>query len=60
MRAVFPSLAVELPPEPATGFAGFPSRRPARSDVRGAREQLGFSSQYSLAQTFAYWCKGDA
>ena len=60
MRQVFPSLTVELPPEPATGFAGFPSRRPAPSDVRGAREQLGFSSQYSLAQTFAYWCKGDA
>ena len=57
MREVYPALKVELPPEPATGFAGFPTRRPAPSDVRGAREQLGFSSQYSLAQTFDYWCR---
>ena len=56
MREVFPALEVDLPPEPATGFAGFPLRRPAPSDVRAARDQLGFASRYSLADTLAYWC----
>jgi len=60
MRQVFPALAVELPDEPSTGFAGFPHRRPAPSDVRAAREQLGFSSQYSLTDTLAYWCSEPA
>lgn len=60
MRQVFPTLEVDLPSEPVTGFAGFPHRRPAPSDVRAAREQLGFSSQYTLAETLAYWCSGAA
>lgn len=60
MRQVFPTLSVELPDEPPTGFAGFPHRRPAPSDVRAAREQLGFSSRHSLADTLAYWCSAPA
>lgn len=60
MRAVFPALEIDLPPEPPGGFAGFPLRRPAPSDVRAARDQLGFAARFSLSETLAYWCGGSA
>ena len=58
MQQVFPRLRVEAFDEPTTGFAGFAHRRPAPSDVNAAREDLGFSCQYRLAQTLADWCGG--
>ncbi len=55
-RGVHPGLDVVLGPEPATGFAGFPHRRPAPSDTTAARSDLGFTCAHDLADTIRYWC----
>ncbi len=55
VRRVHPALHVALGPEPATGFAGFPHRRPSASDVEAARQHLGFSCAHDLEDTIRYW-----
>jgi UDP-glucose 4-epimerase len=56
VRRVHPALRVALGPEPVTGFAGFPHRRPAASDVTSARSELGFTCAHGLEDTIRYWC----
>ncbi|MBL8588450.1 MAG: NAD(P)-dependent oxidoreductase [Methylobacteriaceae bacterium] len=50
-----PGLAPVAPPAPSTGFAGFPHRRPARSDLAAARDELGFRCRHSLEDAIRYW-----
>jgi UDP-glucose 4-epimerase len=57
MQDVWPQLQVHLPPEPDTGFAGFPSQRPSPSSVAAARQELGFQTNYTLSDSLAYWCR---
>ena len=57
MQAVWPQLQVHLPPEPATGFAGFPSQRPSPSSVAAASLELGFQTNFTLGESLAYWCR---
>jgi UDP-glucose 4-epimerase len=58
-RALGP-FELELPSEPAGGFAGFPHRRPARSDISAAREQLSFAPMHDLGSSIGFWAKGGA
>lgn len=51
VRAIYPSLAVDLKVAPKAGFAGFPHQRPAPSAISAAAEELGFTATYSLEQT---------
>ncbi len=53
-RALGP-FALELPEEPQTGFAGFPHRRPARSDLTAARRELGFVPVHDLMDSIRFW-----
>lgn len=55
MQQVFPGLSVDYPRELATGFAGFPHRRPAPSSIVAAERELGFTCRYSLEDTVRYW-----
>jgi len=55
LRTLYPGLSVEYPEAISTGFAGFPSLRPAPSSVESARRELGFSAKYSLDEAIAYW-----
>jgi UDP-glucose 4-epimerase len=55
VRRVHPALRVALAPEPVTGFAGFPHRRPAPSDVASARADLGFACAHDLEDTIRHW-----
>lgn len=50
-KRTFGAFAIDLPPEPATGFAGFPHRRPAHSDLEAANRDLGFQAKYRLTDT---------
>lgn len=54
-RRVHPALQVMLGPEPATGFAGFPHRRPAPSDVGAARRDLDFACRHDLEDAIRHW-----
>lgn len=53
-RDVLGPFSLEMPPEPSTGFAGFPHRRPARSDIAAARRDLAFEPAYRLADSLRY------
>lgn len=55
MQAVYPLLQVQPFDEPSSGFAGFPYRRPAPSDVSAAREELGFECIHPLADSLSHW-----
>ncbi|MHB2165594.1 NAD-dependent epimerase/dehydratase family protein [Alsobacter sp. R-9] len=55
VRQAHPSLDVMYPGEPSTGFAGFPHRRPAPSNVDAARSELGFACRHDLADTIRHW-----
>ena len=55
VREQYPALRVEGMHLPQGGFAAFPHRRPAPSDVRAARNSLGFSAQYSLADSISHF-----
>ena len=54
-RSHFPSLEVASMRLPTGGFAAFPHRRPAPSDVGAAQRELGFRTTYSLDQTVAHF-----
>lgn len=54
-QRVHPALRVALGPEPATGFAGFPHRRPAPSDVDAARRELAFACRHDLEDAIRFW-----
>jgi UDP-glucose 4-epimerase len=56
-RRALGAFELDLPAEPASGFAGFRHRRPARSDISAAREQLGFSPMHDLESSIAFWAK---
>lgn len=60
VRARHPALRVEAMHLPEGGFAAFPHRRPAPSDVRAARASLGFTAQYSLADSVAHFAASAA
>lgn len=53
-RALGP-LEVAFGPEPATGFAGFPHRRPAPSATEAARAELGFACRHDLEDSIRFW-----
>ena len=55
VRRVHPTLTVVTGDEPETGFAGFPHRRPAASDVASARSDLGFACAFDLEDTVRHW-----
>jgi UDP-glucose 4-epimerase len=55
VREQYPALRIEAMHLPEGGFAAFPHRRPAPSDVRAARHSLGFSTQYSLADSISHF-----
>ena len=55
VRRVHPALRVALGPEPETGFAGFPHRRPAPSDVDAARRDLDFVCRHGLEDAIRHW-----
>ncbi|KVM61976.1 NAD-dependent epimerase/dehydratase family protein [Burkholderia ubonensis] len=57
VRAQFPALRVGAMRLPDGGFAGFPHRRPAPSDVRAARRELGFTAACSLADSVAHFAR---
>lgn len=54
-RAALGRLDVEPGPEPATGFAGFPHRRPAPSSTEAARSELGFACVHGLGDSIRFW-----
>lgn len=54
-RAALGALDVELGPEPPTGFAGFPHRRPAPSSTEAARAELGFACVHGLEDSIRFW-----
>lgn len=54
-RDILPGLDVELPPEPDTGFSGFPYRRRAPSRAEAASQEIGFRCRYSLAEALRHW-----
>jgi len=60
VRTRYPALRVETMHLPQGGFAAFPHRRPAPSDVRAARDCLGFATQYSLADSVAHFAASAA
>lgn len=55
VRRRYPDLKVEYPAEIKTGFAGFPSQRPAPSAVECAGREIGFSAAYRLDAAIAHW-----
>jgi UDP-glucose 4-epimerase len=57
MQGEWPQLQVHLPPEPDTGFAGFPNQRPSPSSVAAAQLELGFQTNFTLGDSLAYWCR---
>ncbi len=57
-RQALGSFALEILPEPATGFAGFPYRRPARSDLAAATQWLGFAPVHDLVDSIGFWGRG--
>lgn len=54
-QAALGPFSMRVPSEPATGFAGFPYRRPARSDISAARTHLGFEPAYGLQASILHW-----
>ena len=54
-RQALGRLEVEPGPEPATGFAGFPHRRPAPSSPAAARAELGFECRHALEDSIRHW-----
>ncbi|MBN3816982.1 NAD(P)-dependent oxidoreductase [Paraburkholderia sp. Se-20369] len=55
VRAQFPALRIGAMRLPDGGFAAFPHRRPAPSDVRAAQRELGFTATCSLADSVAHF-----
>jgi UDP-glucose 4-epimerase len=54
VRNVYPRLHVDVPVQVTTGFAGFPFKRPAPSDVTAAERELDFRAAYSLEETISW------
>lgn len=48
-----------IPDMPATGFAGFPHVRPARSDTTAAEKELSFRCKYDFADTLRHCCAAE-
>lgn len=59
-RAALGRLDVELGPEPPTGFAGFPHRRPAPSSIEASRTDLGFSCAHDLEDMIRFWASPES
>jgi UDP-glucose 4-epimerase len=55
VRRCYPALHVEYPAAINTGFAGFPSQRPAPSAIACAQREIGFSAAYGLDAAIAHW-----
>lgn len=53
--AALPGLQLDIKSQPKGGFGGFPLIRETPSDVTLARQELGFSCRYSLAETLRYY-----
>ena len=55
VRALHPTLQVQLTVPPAGGFAGFPHIRTAASDISAAALELGWAPQYPLADAVRHF-----
>jgi len=49
VRSLYPGFEADVRVEAKAGFAGFPKVRPATSDLRAAKAELGFEPRYDLA-----------
>jgi UDP-glucose 4-epimerase len=54
-RATLPGLQLEIKVQPKGGFGGFPLIRKTPSDITLAKQELGFSCRYSLAETLRHY-----
>jgi nucleoside-diphosphate-sugar epimerase len=54
-RAALPGLLADIKVEAKGGFGGFPLIRQTPSDIRLAKQELGFSCRYSLAETLRHY-----
>jgi UDP-glucose 4-epimerase len=54
-RAALPGLLADIKVEANGGFGGFPLIRQTPSDIRLAKQELGFSCRYSLAETLRHY-----
>ena len=58
VRSLYPGFEVDVRVEAKAGFAGFPKVRPATSDLRAAKAELGYEARYDLRaalQECALW-----
>lgn len=55
VAARFGAFALEIPPHPPCGFAGFAHPRPAPTDLRAAARELGFAARHDLSDSLAHW-----